>query len=62
MNGGGAVTMDPAALVGFLILVAVAAAAWSRPGPIHDVGPRATRRVIVEEIDDQGRVTRRVVL
>ena len=62
MNGGGAVTMDPAGLVGFLILVAVAAAAWSRPGPIHDVGPRATRRVIVEEIDDQGRVTRRVVL
>jgi hypothetical protein len=55
--------MDPAALVGFLILVAVAAAAWSRPGATHaSVQPRATHRVIVEEIDDQGRVTRRVVL
>ena len=54
--------MDPAGLVGFLILVAVAAAAWSRPGPIHHVRPPATHRVIVEEIDDQGRVTRRVVL
>jgi hypothetical protein len=54
--------MDPAGLAGFLILVAVAVAAWSRPTRIRDVGPRATHRVIVEEIDDHGRVTRRVVL
>ena len=54
--------MDAAGFVGFLILVAVAAAAWSRPGPIHEVKLRATHRVIVEELDDQGHVTRRVVL
>jgi len=54
--------MDAAGFVGFLILVAVAAAAWSRPGGTHDGKPRATHRVIVEEIDDLGRVTRRVVL
>ena len=54
--------MDPTGVVGFLILVAVAAAAWSRPRPIHDAKPRPTHRVIVEEIDDRGRVTRRVVL
>ena len=54
--------MDPAGLVGFLVLVAVAVAAWSRPTRIRDVGPHATHRVIVEEIDDHGRVTRRVVL
>ena len=55
--------MDPASLIGLLIVLAVAAAAWSRPTEPVDpsVAPPA-HRVVVEELDDEGRVTRRVVL
>ena len=56
--------MDPTSVIGLLIVLVVAAAAWTRPAATADEinAPVTVHRVVVEELDDQGRVTRRVVL
>lgn len=52
--------MDLGGLVGLVLVVALAVVAWRRPD--GRTSARGTRRVIVEELDERGRVTRRVVL
>ncbi|MGC8633379.1 MAG: hypothetical protein ACP5VP_01710 [Candidatus Limnocylindrales bacterium] len=52
--------MDLGGLLGLVLVLALAAVAWRRPAGRSPA--RGTHRVIVEEFDERGRVTRRVVL
>jgi O-antigen ligase len=52
--------MDLGGLIGLLLVLALAAVAWMRPA--GRARSRGTCRVSVEELDEQGRVTRHVVL
>ncbi len=54
--------MDPSTLAGILIVAAIALAAWTRGAKDSPADDPPARRVVVEELDPAGRVTRRVVL